>query len=496
MNIRTHGWLLGCLLAAGGLRADTITWTNRAGGVFANAANWSPSQVPDAEDGTVFNAEGAAAYTVVFNTWASNKTVQVVDDRVVWRLDGQTYTALGDVTIATAPDGHLTITGGTFRLPLAGSDLVVPGSGLHTGSLVIAGSGTTLDMAGGDWLDVVGGDRGSLLIRDATVKNAKGFDLGGRVTVDGGLVTNILSWANVGRDGPATVVVTNSGRLYLPGHTIGHSHSGNLIVVDGSNSLFQSGSIQFATGGSATAITTNGGTLRCNGAFYLGYASTIPYTGAVVVAKGSLLHIVNAQLYLGGSSVPKLGRGHLTVLEGGSVVCDKNLYIWTNSMMRIAGGSFSVPNYNGILLNGGTIEGHGAFTIPSGGTYLNNNGGLVRATGSLVFGSYQYNQDAAGRVEFVLGGREAGKYGRIALTGTPAACTMKLAGTCAVTLAPGIRLRDKDTFDLLDWGASLSGTFDKLELPALRGGNWITNELYTTGRISVHIPSGTLINIR
>ncbi|NLF23707.1 MAG: hypothetical protein GX590_11190, partial [Lentisphaerae bacterium] len=110
--------------------------------------------------------------------------------------------------------------------------------------------------------------------------------------------------------------------------------------------------------------------------------------------------------------------------------------------------------------------------------------------------SYRYTQNADGRVEFVLGGREAGAYGRIALTGTPAACTMTLAGTCAVTLAPGFRPRDKDTFDLLDWGASLSGTFDKLELPALRGGNWITNELYTTGRISVHIPSGTLINIR
>jgi hypothetical protein len=113
-----------------------------------------------------------------------------------------------------------------------------------------------------------------------------------------------------------------------------------------------------------------------------------------------------------------------------------------------------------------------------------------------VFGNYNYTQTAGGTLEFVLGGRETGEYGRLALAGTPSSCKMTLAGTCAVTLAPGIRLRDKDAFDLLDWGASLSGTFDKLELPSLRGGSWITNEFYTTGRISVHIPSGTLINLR
>lgn len=493
------GWIAGCLLAAGALQADVLTWTNSAGGSFSTPASWNPNRIPNENDTAIFNAAGNAGYTVDFDASVSNKAVEVADDHVVWQLNDQTYTVLGKLLVATANGGHLTITGGILRLPLTGSDFRVPYDVVSTvtnsGSLEIIGADTTVDLGGTNWLKVLNGEKGSLLIRNATVKNVYGFDPGGRVTIDGGLVTNVTRYANIGRDEVATVVITNGGKVFLPATAIGHTYESSLLIT-GVNSLYQSGSIQYALNANASSVITNGATMRIIGPFYLGYA-TAPYTGSVVVADGSLLEVQSGHLMLGGhNNAARGGRGHLTVLEGGSVVCDKSVYVWTNSILRLSGGSLSIPNYNSLFLNGGTMTGHGQILIPSGGSILQNLGGLVQVTGPLVFGNYAYTQNTSGRLEFVLGGRNEGEYGRVALMGTPANCPMTLAGTCTVTLAPGFKLQDKDSFDVLKWGTTLSGTFDTIELPQLKNGTWNTDELYTIGRISVRIQPGTVISIR
>ena len=59
------------------------------------------------------------------------------------------------------------------------------------------------------------------------------------------------------------------------------------------------------------------------------------------------------------------------------------------------------------------------------------------------------------------------------------------AGTLRVTLAPGASPQAGDTYDLLDF-ASLTGTFDAVELPILAAGlQWNTISLLTTGVLSI-----------
>jgi hypothetical protein len=80
-----------------------------------------------------------------------------------------------------------------------------------------------------------------------------------------------------------------------------------------------------------------------------------------------------------------------------------------------------------------------------------------------------------------LGGTTRGdQYDTIDSTGQ-----LTLGGTLAVSLTNGFIPAVGNSFDILNW-ASLSGTFSSVKLPTLPGGlTWNTNQLYTTGTISV-----------
>jgi len=67
---------------------------------------------------------------------------------------------------------------------------------------------------------------------------------------------------------------------------------------------------------------------------------------------------------------------------------------------------------------------------------------------------------------------------------------MDLAGTLEVDWYDGFVAAVGDSFDILDWG-QLSGSFDAIVLPQLSDSQlyWETDDLYTTGEISVRASS-------
>ena len=97
------------------------------------------------------------------------------------------------------------------------------------------------------------------------------------------------------------------------------------------------------------------------------------------------------------------------------------------------------------------------------------------------------NSFAQGGLTLQLAGDTAGAYSKLDVAGA-----LTLAGKLSVTLVNGFTPALGNSFDLLDWG-SLSGHFSSLSLPALSSGLvWDTNDLYTTGTLSVidthHLP--------
>jgi hypothetical protein len=68
---------------------------------------------------------------------------------------------------------------------------------------------------------------------------------------------------------------------------------------------------------------------------------------------------------------------------------------------------------------------------------------------------------------------------------------LALDGTLQVTLINGFSPAAGQSFNLFDW-ASVVGTFDTLQLPALAGLAWETSQLYSSGVLSVVAAPGVL----
>jgi len=64
--------------------------------------------------------------------------------------------------------------------------------------------------------------------------------------------------------------------------------------------------------------------------------------------------------------------------------------------------------------------------------------------------------------------------------------TLPAAGTLKVTLASGFNPALGNSFDVLDWNNTISGTFDTLMLPGLSGDlMWNASQLYVDGSLRV-----------
>lgn len=493
-----------CLsLLAGGSRALDINWTNTVDGDFSVEANWSPNQVPGSADKAVFNREAAATTTVTVDAPLTNVSLLVQTDKVLLDLSGGPY-ALSDKLSVESGTGssELTITGGVLRMYGNLKPLYAGESLNKTGTVVVCGPNTVVDMLNCQYLAPGYNGVGFLYVTNgAVIKNWEYLGLGrshassyGSLYIDHAVVSNDQKNATIGEAGGAMIMVTNGGHLHIKGTWAAHRGT---ITATGEGSRISSGN--YLSIGAGTLIVTNGGTLAPSTS-YIGYGGSYAKTGTVVVAGQGSLFRVNGNFMLGGhANVGTGGVGLMTVADGGRAEFNTaagTSYAWSNAIVTLDGGVLYGRNgadfhFHPLSL----LRGRGVFDRAD----IFNSGVCAPGlpTGTLVVSNANYTQVRtgypAGRLELTLAGRGEGDYSRLAVPDG----TMTLAGTCAVRLAESFKPAIGDTFRVLEWKTLAAGRFDTLELPALsHGKSWVTNDLYVGGTLAVDGQRGSALLVR
>ena len=171
---------------------------------------------------------------------------------------------------------------------------------------------------------------------------------------------------------------------------------------------------------------------------------------------------------------------------------------WENSGDVLFGGSACVSCFGSPTLN---IQNHG--TVSVGGQLLLGEIGAIRSdgTGNLA-GNVKYAGTISpgnlpgrlridGNLTNNVGNFQNGKL-QFALASTTSFAKLEVTGNVSLGgMLEVIRLGGHNptagqSYDLLDWGGSLTGTFSTIQLPPLAAGlDWNTSQLYVTGVISV-----------
>jgi len=97
---------LSCALT--GVYADTITWTNTAGGSFQTAANWNPTnRIPGGLDAAEFKQSSTSSYTVTLNDHVSVTNVSFPSGQFGLTLDlnGYSLTSASNGTVFLGSTG-------------------------------------------------------------------------------------------------------------------------------------------------------------------------------------------------------------------------------------------------------------------------------------------------------------------------------------------------------------------------------------------------------
>jgi len=104
--------------------------------------------------------------------------------------------------------------------------------------------------------------------------------------------------------------------------------------------------------------------------------------------------------------------------------------------------------------------------------------------------SGDFNQGENGTLSIELAGTTVGEqYDLLSIGGTA-----DLQGTLSLVLLDGFQPSVGDSFDILEFG-SLSGGFERIDLPALAGGlSWDLGQLYESGTVTV-VPEPTTMGL-
>jgi len=146
-----------------GAYADTITWTNTAGGSFQTAANWNPTnRIPGGLDTAEFKQSSASAYTVTLDDHVSVTNVSFPSGVYDMTLDlnGKTLTSASNGVVGVCSSSasgnaiNLTVAssqpGGAFNLYQLDA---FKGSVNSRGSIGIVGTNTCMNVTNGSITD-------------------------------------------------------------------------------------------------------------------------------------------------------------------------------------------------------------------------------------------------------------------------------------------------------------------------------------------------------
>ncbi|MEX2168355.1 MAG: hypothetical protein WD851_03520 [Pirellulales bacterium] len=410
---------------------------------------------------------------------------------------------------------------GAGTLSVIGGGLVSNSSG-RIADLSGSIGGVTVSGANSRWLNsvlvTVGiSGNGILYITDGgTVSNLTGnlgFNPGARGStfVDGpGSGWNNSLDLSIGRSGDGTLNITGGGVVANRHGFIGRlDHSIGTATVAGSNSRWtNSGDLNVGLFGSGDLTISGGGNVSSDNGYI---ASGAGSSGtAIVVDAGSVWTNIN-ELAVGSS-----GAGALYITAGGVVSSAiGRIAQWTGSNGGVLiDGSSSSWNVSGeftmgksgmgtstlILQNGGVLSAADGMTIGTLGTLRGDGtivgnvlvgGGTIAPAGASpgtlrIIGNYTHSFNAKMRIELA----SPASFDKLAVTGNISLVSGIFGSALQVSLPDGYVPRGSQSFDILDWGGALSGTFLSIQLPTLGGTLvWDTSQLYTTGVLSVIGPA-------
>jgi fibronectin-binding autotransporter adhesin len=415
-------------------------------------------------------------------------------------LSGQTLTDTpigGTLTVASS-GGQVNLTNAT--------NLSVSGNVTNSRSFLVGNGGS-----GNDVLNVSGTltNNGDFeLINPGDTANVKVLSNTGSITINPGTVLNITGGGSGITDVVANSSLNVAGTFELGGNAA-NSALAQLTSVEGSLTLSGQtltdtpigGTLTVAPSGlvnltNATKFSVNGN-VGNSGRFWVGSGSP---GNDVLTTSGTFTNNSTGDFEVLGAadvaSVNALSTAGSVFVNNGSTLNLAGAGTSNNSgTITLGGGTFSSANTGATFNNTGTVQTQsspstmafgGTFNNATGGTLNLNvsgdkaqistltNGGMVNvASGALLvvgsgaFGaSSGYQQLANGTLNEFLGGTTAGSFGVINVTGSAS-----LSGLLGITLANGFNPTG-DTFDILNFTGSRTGTFSNGTSFQADGFNW------------------------
>ncbi|MCC6970986.1 MAG: hypothetical protein IT434_12275 [Phycisphaerales bacterium] len=348
-------------LAASSAQAQTLNWTNGAGGSAATITNWSPNQLPNASSLLVWNL--ANTYTVTWNSSVTASNSHTLKKGVVTYTLSSPHTIgagglkVGDVSgdaatltlttgtlnsVGTAIVGNASGSSGTLNVNDDDAELIITGA---TGDLTIASNSPgVLNVTGGGLVQVsdqfIGGNNST----GASTITISGATNTLPLTRSRLIVNGIGTSSRFGQGGDATVAISNGALAQFAGDLVvsNGSASASAVTVAGLGGLVPTEAELSVAGDLLLGRNTSGGTAAG--------AATLNINADGLVGVGGTL-------FVGGD--PDGGSAVLHTATGGVVTAD-SLDIGVGATLDLDGGLINIDG--GTLTNstGATLDINGA----------------------------------------------------------------------------------------------------------------------------------------
>ncbi|MCH7846880.1 MAG: hypothetical protein IIB53_00830 [Planctomycetes bacterium] len=251
-------------------------WINPQGGMYHDPANWDGGGIPNSSSTAVFNL--FSLYAVGFGQDAALFALRVVNDKVIFDMDGWTLGAIGgsppQITVGSEPDsgfsGRLSVLQGVL-ISVEASIAPQPGS---IGAVEIAGQGAEWLLPGAFGRLFVGdfGDGTLEILGDASVSVGQlariGVEAGARglLIVDGqGSTFTINQGGNIfmiGHKGHGELFIFHGGKVFTGNQIVNIARSigsSGSVVVRGAGSLWETESLAVGVRGPGSLLVEDGG---------------------------------------------------------------------------------------------------------------------------------------------------------------------------------------------------------------------------------------------
>jgi hypothetical protein len=475
-----------CAALSTPLHAQTIPWTNAAGGNFNTIANWNSGAgpVPVAANTAQFNI--ANTYTTTFNLSPTNLNVTVGGSNVSFRADtvssrtytltGSTSITSGSLTLAAPSSGSntlalnignsLAVNSGTNLTVNSGNDISATSfnlaiSGAGTATAGISGTGSSLSVSSASTL---GQNAGVALL---LIQNNATASFGNMTMVNSG-VANSSAFVDVesGAD------ITALGNLSM-GSGIVAGQVSNFTVTGTGSTVTQTGSATTTIGAAANSSAIL--EVSSGGIFATGTGlTTVNATGQINIAGGTLS--ANGDITLNGGALTRGATGTFNWAPG------KTMNVQAGGALNIAG------NYVAPSTSTTNVSGTGSQMNTTSGNLSVNGGAIVNVTaGATLSADFFVDIAVVGNGSVLVDGAGssiiAGAFGAN-LLGSTGTGTLTLSNNAAGNISGGYNIGGS---------SGSSGTLSVLSGATFTTGSLRLATSAATATGNVNVTGGTLI---